>query len=79
MAQNVKLELLKDAVIDVITENIDFLGIDPDDIVDTKATKMLGEIQQVLVNKENDFEIVEDIVCIFEKYNVSAGTCHDFG
>ena len=79
MAQNVKSELLKDAVIDVITENIDFLGIDPDDIVDTKATKMLGEIQQVLVNKENDFEIVEDIVCIFEKYNVSAGTCHDFG
>ena len=79
MAQNVKLELLKDVIIDVISENLDFLGINPDDIVDTKATKMIEEIQQVLMNKENDFEIVEDIVCIFEKYNVSAGSCHDFG
>ncbi len=79
MAQNVKLELLKDVIIDVIAENIEFLGIDPDDIVDTKATKMIAEIQRVLMNKEDDFEIVEDIVCIFEKYNVSAGTCHDFG
>lgn len=79
MAQNVKLELLKDVIIDVITENIEFLGIDADDIVDTKATKMIEEIQQVLMNKEDDFEIVEDIVCIFEKNNVSAGTCHDFG
>lgn len=40
---------------------------------------MIEEIQQVLMNKEDDFEIVEDIVCIFEKNNVSAGTCHDFG
>ncbi len=79
MSQNIKLELLKDVIIDVLMENLNFLGINPDDIVDTKATKMIEEIQQVLMNKENDFEIVENIVCIFEKYNVSAGTCHDFG
>ena len=26
----------------------------------------------------DDFEIVEKIVCVFEKYNIDFGGCHDF-
>ena len=29
--------------------------------------------------KNTDFDIVESIVRIFEKYNLDAGACHDFG
>ena len=27
---------------------------------------------------KNDFDVVEEIVCIFEKYNIDAGGRHDF-
>ncbi len=29
--------------------------------------------------KNTDFDIVESIVRIFKKYNLDAGSCHDFG
>lgn len=72
-----KLYLLKTIIADAIEENSEALGLE--EVSDSTAVKMIKEIQQVLMNKEDDFEIVEDIVCIFEKYNVSAGACHDFG
>ena len=56
------------------------IEIDVNEIAQTTAIKALSEISDVLhENLENDFEIVEKIVCIFEKYNFSAGGTHDFG
>ena len=50
------------------------------EIAQTTAINALSEIYQVLHEDiENDFEIVEKIVCIFEKYQISSGTTHDFG
>lgn len=72
-----KLELLKTIISEAIDENSELLGID--EVYDSTAVEMIKEIQQILINKDDDFEIVEDIVCVFEKYNISAGTCHDFG
>ena len=72
-----KLYLLKTIIAEAIDENSEVLGLD--EVSNSTAVEMIKEIQQVLINKENDFEIVEDIVCIFEKYNISAGACHDFG
>lgn len=41
---------------------------------------MLDEIVKVIRNDDiDDFFAVEEIVCIFEKYGISAGTRHDFG
>ncbi len=82
---SIKVELLKNELCDLIFEKIGEISIDANKIIDTKATMMLEEIQSVLIgkgtdfNNENlDFEIVEEIVCIFEKYGVDAGVCHDF-
>ena len=82
---SIKVELLKNELCDLIFEKIGEISIDANKIIDTKATMMLEEIQSVLIgkgtdfNSENlDFEIVEEIVCIFEKYGVDAGVCQDF-
>ena len=40
---------------------------------------MLVEIQNIIKNdKYSDFEIVEKIVCVFEKFKIDFGGCHDF-
>ena len=53
--------------------------IDASQIADTTATMMLGEIQKVIKDeKYSDFEAVEEIVCIFEKYKIDFGSRHDF-
>ena len=75
----IKTELLKSYIADTILEHIEDLEIDVDKIADTVAIKMLAEIQEILKNDNySDFEIVEEIVCIFEKYNIDFGACHDF-
>lgn len=76
---NIKTELIKSHIAEIICRGITDFEIDADKVADTTATKVLGEIQQVL-HKEglDDFEMIEKIVLIFEKYNLDAGACHDF-
>ena len=83
---NIKTELIKNEIIDAVTRNLDNICIDADKIADTTAIKMIDEIQKVLItygadfnDKNSVFNIVEEIVNIFEKYGISAGACHDFG
>ena len=46
---------------------------------DTIAIKALSEIQEIIHNeKKSDFEIVDEIVYVFEKYNIDFGGCHDY-
>ncbi len=47
----------------------DYFFYDPDNY--DEMLKNQGE--------NTDFDIVESIVRIFEKYNLDAGSCHDFG
>jgi hypothetical protein len=76
---NIKVELLKDCISDYINSKIEDFEIDASKIADTTATQMLSEIQKVIKNESfSDFEIVEEIVCIFEKYNIDFGCQHDF-
>ena len=68
--------MIKDEIRNLFeTENFDL-----NEIAQTTAISALSEIQQVIQDddKYDDFEAVERIVCIFEKYNISAGTRHDF-
>lgn len=76
---DIKLELLKDHITDFIKCRLEDFEIDASQIVDTTATKMLAEIQKVIKDENySDFDAIEEIVCIFEKYNISAGVRHDF-
>lgn len=75
---NIKVELLKKWVADHIINNMDDFEIDADKIADSVAIKMLSEIQQILMSDSYDEEIVEQIVEVFEKYNLDFGSCHDF-
>ncbi len=76
---NVKLELLRGAISDFIKCRMEDFEIDADKIADTTATLALGEIQKVIKDESlSDFDAVEKIVCIFEKYHIDAGSSHDF-
>jgi hypothetical protein len=76
---NIKLELLREYVTDFIRFHIKDFGIDASQIADTTAIKVLAEIQKVIKDEGcSDFDAIEKIVCIFEKYKIDAGFRHDF-
>lgn len=76
---NIKLELLKGYMYDLIDSRLDGLEIDVCKIADTVAINMLSEIQNIIKDENySDFEVVEQIVRIFEKYRIDFGTRHDF-
>ena len=43
-----------------------------------KLELLKNYISDFVNNHIEDFEIVEEIVCIFEKYNINSGGCHNF-
>ena len=81
---NIKIELLKDEINDIIERKLVGMVIDADKIADTTAIKVLSEIQTVLskgniiYDDYSDYEMIEEIVEIFHKYGLSTGGCHDF-
>ena len=76
---NIKVELLKNYISDFIQNKIEDFEIDSSQIADTTATQMLSEIQKIIRDeKYSDFEAIEEIVCIFDKYNIDFGFRHDF-
>ena len=55
------------------------MEIDASQIADSNAIQVLSEIQKVIQDEnQSDFDAIEEIVCIFEKYKISAGFRHDF-
>ena len=76
----IKTELIKGYIADMVCDSILDFEIGEDKITDTRAIKVLGEIQAVMYgdDKFSDFEMVEQIVSIFNKYNLDCGGCHDF-
>ena len=76
---NIKTELLKKYIADYVCEKIEDFEIDGNEIADTTAVKMINEIQDIMKNESySDFEIVEEIVKIFENNKIDCGNCHDF-
>ncbi len=76
---NIKLELLREGISDLINQKIDQLEIDISKIADSTAKQLLSEIQKVIINENySDFDAIEEIVRIFEKYNIDTGFRHDF-
>ena len=76
---NIKTELIMGAIFDTIKERLEYINIDADKIANTTAITALSEIQEILKNSDySDFEMVDKITCVFEKYNLNIGECHDF-
>lgn len=75
---DIKLELLKNEISELVAGRLDTLNIDADKIADTVAISALSEIQTIIKSNLSDFDAVEKIVLIFEKYNLSCGGRHDF-
>lgn len=75
----IKLELLKNSISEIIISNLDAIDIDISKIADTTAISAITEIQQCIKDSVlSDFDVVEKIVAIFEKYHIDAGSRHDF-
>lgn len=84
-----KYELLANAAAEAICdkikmlavfEGLDEFNINVNEIADTTAIKALSEIQEIVQNDNiSDFDAIEQIVNVFEKYKISSGIRHDFG
>ncbi len=76
---NIKLELLKRNITDFIDSRLEDFKIDAGEIADSVAINVLSEIQNIIRNENySDFDAIEEIVCVFEKYKIDFGVRHDF-
>ena len=76
---HIKLELLQGAIFEAITRGLCYAEIDADEIADTTAIEVLSEIKDIIHDeKKEDFNVVEEIVSVFEKYHIDIGGRHDF-
>lgn len=76
---DIKVGLLKHYIVDYINSNIKDFSIDASKIADSTAINMIAQIHNVLKNEEySDFDAIEEIICIFERYNIDCGFRHDF-
>lgn len=75
----IKTEVLKGYITDFINNQLEDFEIDADKIADSVAINMLTEIQKIIKSESySDFEAIEKIVCVFEKYGIDYGSRHDF-
>ena len=76
---NIKFELIANEICEAVIKNIEKIDIDINSIAQTTAISALAEIQECIKNNEiSDFEVVEKIVLLFDKYHISSGERHDF-
>lgn len=76
---DIKLELISNEIVEIVRRRLENIEIDANQIAQTTAIAAINEIKQYIQNDEvSDFEVVEQIVLIFEKYHISAGSRHDF-
>ena len=75
---DIKLELLRGYVADFVKNHITDFEVDADKIADSRAIQILSEIQEVIQEDSTDFDAIEKIVLIFEKYNLSFSPRQDF-
>ena len=76
---NIKYELIKEYLAEVANSFIQENKLMLSEIADTNAITILDEIKTVIGNDElSDFDAIEEIVCILEKYDIYCGGRHDF-
>ena len=79
---NIKLELLRESIMDGISNSVysalKYAEVDVERSVNSLAVKALAEIREIIINEEikEDFDVVENIIDVLEKYNIYAGDRH---
>ena len=75
----IKTELIKGGICDAVCNRLTDFDIDESKVADTRAIQALGEIQDILNNDDlSEFEIIDSIVSVFCKYNLSFSDSYDF-
>ncbi len=82
-------ELLNQYLVKYLNDNIahftDKLDLDISSIVQSCAVQALEEIRAAIRRNDDfydnagDFNTIEEILQIFDKYGLHSGACHDFG
>ncbi len=77
---DMKLEIFASVVSDAVKNAIEYIDINTDEVVNSSALVVLEEIKSVIVDEkiEDDFDMVEQIVKVLERYNIDTGFRHDF-
>ena len=76
---NFEKELIANELAYVIRKHMEEINPDIIDRIKNRESEIISQIQKILANRElNDFEVVEEIVVLFEKHNLSGGSRHDF-
>lgn len=81
MKRDIKLQLISNKIAKVVAENVEDLKIefDAENAAAQEAVAMIGEIQNIIAFSElNDFDMIEEIMKIFDEYGFYTGNCHDF-
>lgn len=75
----IKTELIKGYIADAVCSQLTDFEIDKDKVADSRATLILDAVREILLREElSDFEIVDEIVMLFNRLNIDCGSCHDF-
>ncbi|MBQ7097334.1 MAG: hypothetical protein IJN96_04580 [Clostridia bacterium] len=75
----IKTELIKGYIADAVCSQLTDFEIDEDKVADSRATLILDAVREILLREElSDFEIVDEIVMLFNRLNIDCGSCHDF-
>ena len=75
----IKTELIKGGICDAVCSKLTDFDIDESKVADTRAIQALGEIRKILNDEDlSEFEMVDSIVSVFGKYNLSFSDSYDF-
>ena len=61
-------------------KSIPVFSIDLNQAAESQAGQIVEKVKKIILNPGlNDFEVVEEIICVLEDNNVNTGYRHDFG
>ena len=76
----IKTELIKGYIADAVCNQLTDFEINEDEIANSRAIIILNAVREILRKDElSDFEMIDEIVMLFHRYNIDCGGCHDFG
>lgn len=76
---NIKAELLQNYITESVSYFLQNMEFDETKIADTAAIMALSEIKNIINDESlSDFEAIEDIIFVFNKYRIDFGSRHDF-
>ena len=73
------LELASEPVLQKIAEKVVDIKVDVNEVVQTTALTVLNEIKKIIGDEsKGEFEKIENIVRVFENYNIDTNGCCDY-